>query len=72
MANIQQMIENPTTGTLEELDCRQDSDHKVQLFYQPVTKQVFIRVTTASDVITRRVPNAEARHAFNHPFCYLD
>jgi hypothetical protein len=69
---LQQLITTPTTGTLVELDCRQDSHEKVQLFWQPVTSQVFIRITTDSDIITRRVPNDEARQAYNQPWSYVD
>jgi hypothetical protein len=68
---LSEQIANPSVTTMVELDCREDSDHKVQLFWQPVTKRVFIRITTASEVITRRVPNDEARHAFIHPYCYV-
>lgn len=66
------MFEAPNTGQLVELDCREDSDHKVQLFYQPITSRVYIRVTTSSEVSTHPVPNEEARHAFDHPYCYID
>jgi hypothetical protein len=70
---LSEMIATPTTGTLVELDCREDSDHKVQLFWQPVTKRVFIRITeTVGEIITRQVPNDEARHAFLHPYVYCD
>jgi len=67
-----QLIDQPNTGVLVELDCRENSDEKVQLFWQPVTKRTYIRLTTASDVSTRQVPNEEARHAFMHPYVYID
>lgn len=69
---LQQLITTPTTGTLVELDCRQNSHEKVQLFWQPVTSKVFIRITTDSDIHTRPVPNDEAREAFIHPWSYID
>jgi len=71
MTDLQRLLTKPTTGTLVELDCRENSDEKVQLFWQPVTGRTYIRITSASDVVTRRVPNDEARQAFQHPWCYV-
>jgi len=68
---IADQISAPNTGTLVELDCRENSDEKVQLFWQPITKHVYVRITTQSEITTARVPNDEARHAFNHPYCYV-
>lgn len=66
------MIETPNTGQLTELCTRENCDEKVELFWQPITCRTYIRLTTSSDVVTRRVPNDEAMHAFNHPYMYVD
>jgi hypothetical protein len=72
-SDLAELLARPTTGTLVELAIRESCDEKVQLFWQPVTGQTFIRITPAQgEIITRRVPNDEARHAFDHPYVYCD
>lgn len=68
-----EVLQPEFVATLEELDCREDSDHKVELLWSRVKCEIYLRITEKARAASKIciIPNQEARHAFLHPFLYI-